>query len=187
MDKVLEKRARVEATQRALMLATEQYQNALADYESELEAVGAAVAAAQREFDATMTRVEQELAKQEKQVITFNVGGTSFSTRVETLARFPDSFFAAYASGKWDASKEMFIDRDPAVFHYIMVHLRGGDIDLFYLDRRTKAALVEAADYFQLTELAKTIRDHDNRMMEAATVKKGDSTALPSGVFYTRF
>lgn len=54
------------------------------------------------------------------EVISLNVGGTYFTTRLSTLRRYEDTMLAAMFSGRHyiprDADGRYFIDRDGAYF-----------------------------------------------------------------------
>lgn len=56
-----------------------------------------------------------------------NVGGTKYTTTVDTFAREPDSQLShLVGSARYDT--EVFIDRDGAVFAHILNYLRDGSI-----------------------------------------------------------
>lgn len=68
------------------------------------------------------------MSKLEHNVITLNIGGTLFTTLRATLLQEANSFFAKMLKTDipldFDASKQVFIDRDPACFGYILQYLR---------------------------------------------------------------
>ncbi|XP_007542829.1 BTB/POZ domain-containing protein KCTD7 [Poecilia formosa] len=66
------------------------------------------------------------------EVISLNVGGTLFTTRLSTLRRYDDTMLAAMFSGRHyiprDAEGRYFIDRDGAYFGDILNFLREGEL-----------------------------------------------------------
>ncbi len=67
--------------------------------------------------------------KGKEDIVCLNVGGTKFSTRFTILTEgvAKDSLFAAMFSGRHaldDDNGEIFLDRDPTPFVYIMKYLR---------------------------------------------------------------
>ena len=80
-------------------------------------------------FDREVREAEARNARAED-VVTLNVGGTKFTTSVETLCADADSMLAAMFSGRHalrpadDGS--LFIDRDPKHFGLVLNFLRDG-------------------------------------------------------------
>jgi hypothetical protein len=79
------------------------------------------------------------------QIVTLNVGGQRFATSRHTLTWIADSFFTSLLSGRiptmrdesgsvsavvLDDFLQIFIDRDPALFHVILNYLRTRQVDL---------------------------------------------------------
>uniref|UniRef100_A0A452GNI4 Potassium channel tetramerisation-type BTB domain-containing protein n=1 Tax=Gopherus agassizii TaxID=38772 RepID=A0A452GNI4_9SAUR len=66
--------------------------------------------------------------------VTLNVGGTFYSTTLETLTRFPDSMLGAMFRGprpaRTDRRGHYFIDRDGKAFRHVLNFLRLGRLDL---------------------------------------------------------
>ncbi|CAD6198431.1 unnamed protein product [Caenorhabditis auriculariae] len=63
-------------------------------------------------------------------IVTLNVGGQLFNTRLETLGnRGRNELYKIY-SGETKPEKDgtYFIDRDPKLFHYILNYMRDGRI-----------------------------------------------------------
>jgi len=65
-------------------------------------------------------------------IIELNVGGTVFTTYLQTLTKIPESMLAAMFSGRFPLNKDstgrIFIDRDPRIFRYILTYLRSGEL-----------------------------------------------------------
>lgn len=101
-------------------------------------------------------------------IVQLNVGGTFFTTSLDTLTRRQDTMLASMFSGKYpldkDDSGRHFIDRDGALFNYILNFLRDGEVDLPH-DNHTLCRLRREARFYGITELDQSI-----------TVLLGDAT-----------
>jgi hypothetical protein len=88
--------------------------------------------------------------------ITLDVGGRTFSTFLETLMRFEDSYFYGLLnSGNFLPGPDgsYFIDRDPTHFGLIMTYLRKGEFPIKKLKTMTSweiGELEEECDYYLL-------------------------------------
>lgn len=60
--------------------------------------------------------------------VVLNVGGEKFHCSADTLRKFPDTYFSALVSGRWELKKgtdeAIFIDQDPDTFRLILSFLR---------------------------------------------------------------
>lgn len=121
-----------------------------------------------------------------ERVITLNVGGRQFYTTQSTLCGF-ENFFAKLFGGWSETSadtKQIFVDRDPDVFHLVLSFLRSrtlfwGDVPDAHVDK-----LIVEAEYYSmedLVELAK--REKERRSAAANTVFRSISVAELSGYF----
>lgn len=67
-------------------------------------------------------------------LVNLNVGGEMYTTSLFTLSRYPNSMLGSMFSGKFqistDKSGNFFIDRDGALFRYIINYLRTGKLCL---------------------------------------------------------
>lgn len=98
------------------------------------------------------------------EVLVLNVGGTKFETTRETLTKVPGSFFETLLSGRWNPSLDrdgcIFIDREPAVFGYILNYLRDYPrvtLNPYALQHGQIVLLSEEAKFYQLTTLSKVL------------------------------
>nr|XP_032829426.1 uncharacterized protein LOC116953387 [Petromyzon marinus] len=93
--------------------------------------------------------------------VTLNVGGTVYTTSLDTLTRFPDSMLAAMFSGKMptaqDAHGRFFIDRDGKIFRHVLNFLRTSRLDLPAGFGETEL-LRREADFYQIGPLAEALR-----------------------------
>jgi len=89
------------------------------------------------------------------QPITFNVGGTLFSTNLTTLLSVKGTFFERMFRESMtrtsSADRTYFIDRSPRTFGYIMDYLRTGDL-FITSDAEVRIQLLDDAKYFNLTQ-----------------------------------
>lgn len=80
---------------------------------------------------------------QSNNVVTINVGGRLFTTRLSTLTKvayFENLFGKNFKRFDKDYQGHIFIDRDPEYFNYVLNYLRGDTLELenenaFRLDR----------------------------------------------------
>ncbi|PRP79313.1 K+ channel tetramerization domain-containing protein [Planoprotostelium fungivorum] len=108
--------------------------------------------AMERAWNDLREKVKQDVERQ-KDVIKFNVGGTTIETTKETLQRVPDTYFTAMLSELHRYQSQdgyYFIDRDPEMFKIIISYLRRGRIDTQGLSREEIRKLNEELDYFSI-------------------------------------
>lgn len=97
--------------------------------------------------------------------MTLNVGGTLYSTTLETLTRFPDSMLGAMFRAGMPMPPNLnpqgghyFIDRDGKAFRHILNFLRLGRLDLPRGYGET-ALLRAEADFYQIRPLLDALRE----------------------------
>ncbi|CAF0806680.1 unnamed protein product [Rotaria sp. Silwood1] len=99
--------------------------------------------------------------------VHIDVGGTIFTSSLETLTRYPDSRLSKLFNGTipivLDTLKQhYFIDRDGKLFRYILNYMRYGSLTL--PDNFPElSALLEEARYFELTPLINAIEERLNQ------------------------
>ncbi|KAI4814152.1 hypothetical protein KUCAC02_003358 [Chaenocephalus aceratus] len=93
------------------------------------------------------------------EVISLNVGGTYFTTRLSTLRRHEDTMLAAMFSGRHyiprDAEGRYFIDRDGTYFGDILNFLREGELP----HRERVRAVHREAQYYALGPLLDSLEE----------------------------
>lgn len=112
--------------------------------------------------------------------MTLNVGGTLYSTTLETLTRFPDSMLGAMfradtlmpANFNPQGDGHYFIDRDGKAFRHILNFLRLGRLDLPRGYGET-ALLKAEADFYQIRPLLDALRE-----LEASRATPASTAAL---------
>lgn len=97
--------------------------------------------------------------------VTLNVGGTLYSTTLETLTRFPDSMLGAMFKAGTPIPPNLnpqgghyFIDRDGKAFRHILNFLRLGRLDL-PLGYGETALLRAEADFYQIRPLLDALQE----------------------------
>lgn len=117
------------------------------------------------EKEMTQTYNDYILNKSNK-IIKFNVGGTIFSTFQKTIlsSNGKDSLLEGVLLDKEiDKSRELFFDRNPFYFNYILNYLRNGELNIKLLSNHQWGYLLNEAKYFQIHGLIKYIKE---KMME---------------------
>uniref|UniRef100_A0AAQ4PR57 BTB/POZ domain-containing protein KCTD7 n=2 Tax=Gasterosteus aculeatus aculeatus TaxID=481459 RepID=A0AAQ4PR57_GASAC len=93
------------------------------------------------------------------EVISLNVGGTFFTTRLSTLRRYEDTMLAAMFSGRHyiprDAEGRYFIDRDGTYFADILNFLREGELP----HRDRVRAVHREAQFYSIGPLLDSLED----------------------------
>eukprot|EP00293_Proteomonas_sulcata_P017474 CAMPEP_0184289392 /NCGR_PEP_ID=MMETSP1049-20130417/1848_1 /TAXON_ID=77928 /ORGANISM="Proteomonas sulcata, Strain CCMP704" /LENGTH=264 /DNA_ID=CAMNT_0026596181 /DNA_START=138 /DNA_END=929 /DNA_ORIENTATION=- len=93
-------------------------------------------------------------------VVQVNVGGKLFSASAETFRRVPDSYLAGIFSGRLPVSRDLqgniFIDRDPKAFKFILNYLRDSYVQV-PRDQCKADELLAEARYFQLPDLERVL------------------------------
>src|SRR4051812_5024134 len=69
-------------------------------------------------------KANEILQQNPNEIVKLNVGGTLFTTRVSTLLSSPSSLFTKLLSQSREGKDEIFFDRSPELFSYILQFLR---------------------------------------------------------------
>ena len=91
--------------------------------------------------------------------ITFNIGGQRYEISRSLLDQFPESMLTNCASGQWleNPEEEIFIERDGAVFRYILNYMRDGSVFLPVTER--KQSFIKELDYYGIEARNSDIND----------------------------
>ncbi|OON18896.1 K+ channel tetramerization domain protein, partial [Opisthorchis viverrini] len=124
------------------------------------------------------------------QVLTLNVGGTLYTTTRTTLEHNPDSYLAKLltnSSALRDVNHNLFIDRDPSLFRYILDYCRYGKLciprNFDELER-----LKEEASFYELNKLVDIIsREMEPRYSCVTVGYRGTFSASRDGSTDLRF
>ena len=100
--------------------------------------------------------------------IRLNIGGTIFSTSINTLMTIRDSFLARLVeSGKVDIKEEIFIDRSPRIFPIILDYYRFKKIDYKKLTKNESQLLRDEANYYAISDICNYL---DERLKEPSII-----------------
>lgn len=91
-------------------------------------------------------------------IVYLNVGGCAFTTRRDTLRQ---GFFSGLVESLTEDGTEVFVDRDPTHFRYILNWLRGSKC--LPEDDQTLTELMWEADFYALDEMVACIGDTRRR------------------------
>ncbi|KAJ0004156.1 hypothetical protein NQD34_010370 [Periophthalmus magnuspinnatus] len=93
------------------------------------------------------------------EILSLNVGGTYFTTRLSTLQRYDDTMLAAMFSGRYhipqDSEGRYFIDRDGHYFGDVLNFLREGELP----SRERVRAVHREAQYYSIGPLLEQLED----------------------------
>lgn len=100
-------------------------------------------------------------------IVYLNVGGCSFATRRDTLHQ---GFFSGLTESITEDGTEVFVDRDPMHFRYILNWLRGSKC--LPEDDQMLTELMWEADFYALDEMVASIRDTKHRYSMLKTLNR---------------
>jgi hypothetical protein len=102
-----------------------------------------------------------ELVKKNKDlIITLDVGGKKFQTKLETLMSYKDTlFYKLFLDGKLDIRSEIFIDRSYFCFHHILSYLRNKKLIDSNLSNQAVEELLEEACFYEIQELIDNLEE----------------------------
>jgi hypothetical protein len=111
----------------------------------------------------------KDLIKNQNDIVTFNVGGKLFATRISTLLSVKDTlFYKLVLSEKFDLKQEIFFDRSPKLFPFIIDFLRFNKINYKRFNKEELEELRVEAEYFEIGEITSYL---DERCKEIEFVK----------------
>ena len=87
----------------------------------------------------------------EPSYFNINVGGTTFHVDANTISQYPDTMLASMLSKRWTedkSNKEIYLDRDPMLFRYILSFYRSGKMVIPHTIR--EAEMFEEIEFFLL-------------------------------------
>jgi hypothetical protein len=98
-------------------------------------------------------------------IIYFNISGKQFATKSENLTKYKSSLFYRFLTDKsFNLSEELQIDSNPKHFREILQFLRFGLVNLNKYSGKLDELeeLIKEAEYFELEEMVKIIKDDEN-------------------------
>ena len=119
-------------------------------------------------------------------IVKLNIGGSYFTTSVQTLTKDPKSMLAAMFSGKFEMKPcedgAFFIDRDGTHFRFILNYLRTGKLTLPEGATFLKE-LQEEAEFYQIQGMLEELK---SRMSTSTSSSTSTSVKLiVGGEFFT--
>lgn len=101
----------------------------------------------------------QELEKMNEGFCVLNVGGEKFTVSLHVLkSRRGTLFYKQILRKEIQQNKEVFYDRDPMYFSYILNFLRTGKIESKKLTEEQKEDLIAEAQFFEVQFIVETLR-----------------------------
>lgn len=102
----------------------------------------------------------EEMRQNQTDIITLNVGGKIFQTKMDTLLSIKDTYFyKIIVSKKVDLLDPIFIDRNYRLFRYILSYLRYQKVNVSSLDTIDIEELLEEANFYDIEGLAAYIEE----------------------------
>ena len=111
-------------------------------------------------------------------VVNLNVGGQIYTTSLATLTKYSESMLGAMFSGRFAAQKDpngnYFIDRDGALFRYILGFLRNDELHVPE-NSHEFGSLLKEAEFFQIP----TLTDAVKQQMKSQDGRKSNNENKP--------
>jgi hypothetical protein len=86
--------------------------------------------------------------------VKLNIGGKVFSVSVGTIKKFPESLLCRLLdSGRVDLNEEIFFDRSPATFDFILEYVRNGQLNFNKFKEDQLSKIKDDAEYFGIFDL----------------------------------
>jgi hypothetical protein len=103
--------------------------------------------------------VEALMKAKKDAIITLNIGGKLFQTKLETLLSVKDTIFYAMILKKLDITKEIFIDRKSKYFHHILSYLRNKKFSGKDLSSADLEYILEDAEFYEVQDMIDIITE----------------------------
>jgi hypothetical protein len=98
--------------------------------------------------------ISQILGIQKDDIVRLNIGGKKFTTTIKTLMSVPDTiFYKVIITKTLDTKKEIFIDRSPELFHYLLDYLRYKKFNYARFTLEELKLLKEESEYYEILPL----------------------------------
>jgi len=106
-----------------------------------------------------------EMRQNAMDIITLNVGGKMFQTKIDTLLSIKDTlFYKIIVSKKLDLMDPIFIDRNYKFFKYIMTFLRYQKVNLKELSSPDIDDLLQEATFYEMDGLVQFILENNKEI-----------------------
>ena len=121
-------------------------------------------------------------------IVDLNVGGHLYTTSLSTLTRFPESMLGAMFSGRYpvlrDSRGNFFIDRNGAMFGYVLDYLRSLKLSLAS-NFQEHEKLRDEADFYQVPGLVEAVMSQASETKELVIVTRAFSRYYVQGKITT--
>ena len=109
-------------------------------------------------FEEEALKVEQSVKDSNNKIVTFNVSGKIFKTKLTTLVNIEHTFFYKISLTPELLNAEViYLDRNPFYFEVILNFLRFKVIDYNRFNFTEKKLLLLEADYYEVKDISKAI------------------------------
>lgn len=110
-----------------------------------------------------------QISRTDTNIVTLNIGGIVFQTSIKTLLNIKDTmFYKIVLSKTFDMSQEIYLDRSPRFFHYILDFLRYQKFDYKRFTSEQQVELLDEANYYELTQMIDVL-SHRTKKIEFVT------------------
>jgi hypothetical protein len=94
------------------------------------------------------------------QIVTLNIGGKLFQTKLEILLSVKDTiFYVMLLYKKFDFTKELFIDTKSKYFHHMLSYLRNKKFSGKDLNSADLEAILEEAEFYEIQDMIDIIAE----------------------------
>jgi hypothetical protein len=101
-----------------------------------------------------------DIIKNQNEIVTFNVGGKMFATKTDTLLNIKDTlFYKLIVSNKFNLKEEIFIDRSPYLFPYILDYIRFKKINYKRFSKEELEELRKDCEYYEIGDICVYLDD----------------------------
>lgn len=108
----------------------------------------------------SMDEKADKIYNSQTDIIRFNVGGKKFASSSNTLMATKDTLFCKLLeSGRIDTKEEIFFDRSPKMFPFILDYLRTKQINYKRFSKEEMTLLKDDAEYYQIGDILQYLED----------------------------
>jgi hypothetical protein len=102
----------------------------------------------------SMNEKADKIFTSQRDIVRFNVGGKKFATTRQTVMANRETLFCKLLeSEKINSQEEIFFDRSPKMFPFILDYLRNGQISYKKFIKQDLEILRDDAEYYRLSEI----------------------------------
>ena len=101
----------------------------------------------------------------DSELVTFSVGGQSFTTRLQHLLSRKRSLLGRLALSRKSITEPVFVDRDPTHFRHIVNFLRGADSVQHIRDPQVLEDLLEDAEFYEMPDFGEVVLLRKSQLM----------------------